>query len=83
MAIKIQLTREQALAKAILSKLHDRNEFRDLLDGVTGEILGAAEELRGDDVLFNFALHPDVYNEISDAVTKAVELVVENWDIEL
>ncbi len=47
MAVKIQLTREQALAKAILSKLHDRNEFRDLLNGVTGEILGAAEELRG------------------------------------
>ena len=50
---------------------------------MTGEILGAAEELRGDDVHFNDALHPAVYNEISDAVTKAVELVVENWDIEL
>ncbi len=80
---KGQTEREQFLTASILNKLHKSTEFRALLNSLTGEILGEVEELRGDDVHFHDALHPDVYNELSDAVTRAVELVVENWDIEL
>lgn len=73
------------MSKRILSELHNGDEVRDLLNSLTGLILEVATKgtSRADDHHFNDALHPDVHNELSDAVTKAVELVVDNWDIEL
>lgn len=73
-------TVEQALTKALLERINRSEEIYQLLNDLTGHILGEAEELRGDDVHFSDAMHPDVHNTIQEAVEAAVALIVENWN---
>ena len=74
-------TVEQALTKALLERVRNSEEIRQMVNDLTGHILGEAEILRGDDVFFNDALHPDVHNTIQESIEAAVTLIVENWDL--
>jgi hypothetical protein len=71
-----------ALKKAILEKVHADPKIQDLLNELTGIVLGAAEDLRGtyEDADFHDGFHCDVHNEIYEGVENAVHLVVDNWN---
>lgn len=67
----------KALKKRIIEKLAEKGFFNDL----TGEILEAVEEgLEIDSVGFSDALHPEVHNDLLDAVEKIVEWNLHAWN---
>lgn len=73
-------TVEQALTKALIERVNNSKEIHQLLIDLSAHIIGEAEELRGDDVHFSDAIHPDVYNTIQESLEAAVTLIVENWN---
>jgi hypothetical protein len=80
--MKVMLTKEEALKKAIIESLfsHPTREVQDIINNLTGLVIESVEKLRGDDVEFSDAVHPDVHNILVEGVEKAVDMLVLNWD---
>lgn len=80
--MKVKLTKEEALKKAIIESLFSRpnHEVQDIINNLTGLVIESVEKLRGDDIEFSDGVHPDVHNILVEGIEEAVDTIVLNWD---
>lgn len=81
MATKTNSVKE-SLEASITAAVFANRETSSLINSLTGLVLEEVEKVRGEDVDFHDAIHPEVFNVILASVSASVKLIVENWEHE-